>query len=410
MGTSGSADMSTTSAADASVGHDIGWLEFVKGFAMFWIIWDHINGAIFGALPIAEPTNDWPPVAERLSQLQPLVGHGFWNGPLTLFQWIGSLGIQGVQLFLIASGFGLTWSLLRHSDGEPEWRGYYVRRFWRIYPMWWVAHVVMLALGIIGVQGIAIDPARPGVWASLMGLRIGSQQMYVFAASWWFVGMIMQFYAVFPIFYWIFKRWGWQRFLAILLPVGIMVRALGLWVFDVPLAGAHYLDAWAHGAIFLSRVPEFVLGMALAGALCQDPLRVQRLLSARSLLVGAVVIYLPAQALSLMVVGNALSSVLVALCNLILVRTMAIAAERWLPPLASAMRWCAVHSLSLCLVNSVVINLMIHRGTLPDPAQVLAAVTAIIVAALALEWLTRAATRLATRHLPFARRSSLAGH
>lgn len=410
METLGQGNMPTPSGADASVGHDIGWLDFTKGFAMFWIILDHINWEIFGAFPISDPTNDWPSVAERLNQLQPLVGHGIWNGPLTLFHWFGGLGGWGVQLFLIASGFGLTWSLLRHGDGAPDWRGYYVRRFWRIYPMWWVAHLVMLALGIIGAQGFAVDPTRPGVWASLLGLRIGGQQMYVFAASWWFVGMIIQFYALFPIFYWIFKRWGWQRFLAILLPVGIMVRALGLWVFDAPLAGMHYLDAWAHGAIFLSRLPEFVLGMALAGALRQDPPRLQRLLSARSLLVGAVVIYLPALALSLTVVGSALSSVLVALCNLILVRALAVAAERWLPSMASAMRWCAVHSLSLCLVNSVVINLMIRHGILPDPTQVLAAVVAIIVSALALEWLTRAATRLATSHLPFAKRSSSAGH
>lgn len=276
-----------------------------------------------------------------------------------------------MQLFLIASGFGLTWSLLRHADTKPDWRGYYIRRFWRIYPMWWVAHFVMLALGIIGAHGFAVDPTRPGVWASALGLRVGGQQMYVFAASWWFVGMIIQFYAVFPVFYWIFKRLGWQRFLAILVPVGIIVRALGLWAFDAPLAGMHYLDAWAHGAIFLSRLPEFVLGMALAGAMRQDPIRVQRLLSARWLLVGAVVMYLPALGLSLMVVGNAVSSVLVALCNLILVRAMAVAAERWLPSLASAMRWCAVHSLSLCLVNSVAINLMIRRGTLPDLPQLL---------------------------------------
>lgn len=402
--------MSTTAGADASVGHDIGWLDFAKGFAMFWIIWDHINWAIFGAFPISDPTNDWPPVAERISQLQPLVGHGIWNGPLTLFHWIGGLGGEGVQLFLIASGFGLTWSLLRHADTNPDWRGYYIRRFWRIYPMWWVAHFVMLALGIIGAHGFAVDPTRPGVWASALGLRVGGQQMYVFAASWWFVGMIIQFYAVFPVFYWIFKRLGWQRFLAILLPVGIIVRALGLWAFDAPLAGMHYLDAWAHGAIFLSRLPEFVLGMALAGAMRQDPIRVQRLLSARWLLVGAVLMYLPALGLSLMVVGNAVSSVLVALCNLILVRAMAVAAERWLPSLASAMRWCAVHSLSLCLVNSVAINLMIRRGTLPDPLQMLGVVAAIIVAALALEWLTRTGTRLATSHVPFAHRSSSSGH
>ncbi len=393
--------MSTTTDRGAATGHDIGWLDFIKGFAIFWIIWLHIDSRLFGILPFGDPYDESPPLTERLQQFHPVSGHGVWSGPLTVLHGIGGLGGEGVQLFLIASGFGLTWSLLRQGGRPLDWRGYYLRRFWRIYPMWWLAHIVMMALGVFGPPALAVDPTHPGVWASVLGLRIGTNQMYVFAASWWFIGMIIQFYAVFPAFYWIFTRLGWRRYLAIMLPLGMVLRALGLWLFAAPLAGMHYLDAWGHGAIFLSRLSELVLGMALAGALHENPRPVQRVLSSPSVLLGAILVYPPALALSLTVVGNALSSVLIAVANLILVRAVAVAAERWLPRLGVAMRWCAAHSLSLCLVNSVVINLMIPQNDAVSPARIPEAIALIIVVALALEAITTVATHLAAGRWQF---------
>lgn len=387
--------MATTAGRPASNSGEIQWLEFVKGFSIFWIICDHLVWRLFiSPFPISGPSNDWPPIAERIQQLAPLSGYGIWDIPLNLFRWIGGLGFEGVQLFLVASGFGLTWSLLRRGQARPDWRDYYVRRFWRIYPIWWVAHLAILTLGLLTPLTFGVDPTRPGVWASLLGLRIGAQQMYVFSASWWFVGMIIQFYAVFPFVFWLFERCGWRRFLAVMLPIGIAVRAAGLWLFDQPLAGMHYLDAWSHGAIFLSRLPEFVLGMALAGAMAEAPERVERKLSSPRLLVAAAIVLPLAILLSLLVLPSAIASVLMVCACLVLVRRLAKLVEVWTPGVMTPMRWCGVHSLSLCLVNQLFINGLIAHGSFPDATRAIAVIAGMVGGALLLEKVTTLLLRL----------------
>jgi peptidoglycan/LPS O-acetylase OafA/YrhL len=76
----------------------------------------------------------------------PVSGHGTWDIPLSLLLDFGRAGDQGVQLFLIVSGFGLTWALLQSKGGAtPGWGGFYRRRLSRIYPEYWMAHLVVLA-------------------------------------------------------------------------------------------------------------------------------------------------------------------------------------------------------------------------------------------------------------------------
>ena len=54
------------------------------------------------------------------------------------------------------------------------------------------------------------------------------------------------------------------RFLLVTLGVSLAIRTIGLWVFADLVPEWNYLDAWARGAVFVTRLPEFVFGMALA--------------------------------------------------------------------------------------------------------------------------------------------------
>lgn len=95
------------------------WLDGLKATALAWIVLNHVVEPIAGFPYIANPTSEWPPLSERVAQLAPLGGLGLWTAPANIFRYLGWFGDQGVQLFLIASGFGLMWAALRRP-----WRGW----------------------------------------------------------------------------------------------------------------------------------------------------------------------------------------------------------------------------------------------------------------------------------------------
>ena len=103
-------------------------LDVIKAFALLWICLVHWTERVFGPGYIANPSNEWPPLAERISQLNPFSGHGIWDIPLSLLLGFGRAGDQGVQLFLIVSGFGLTWAMLHGKSVEmPSAHGTFKR-------------------------------------------------------------------------------------------------------------------------------------------------------------------------------------------------------------------------------------------------------------------------------------------
>ena len=69
-------------------------LEVIKAFALLWICLVHWAERVFGSWYIANPANDWPPLAERIAQLTPLSGSGFWDIPLTLLLGFARAGDQ----------------------------------------------------------------------------------------------------------------------------------------------------------------------------------------------------------------------------------------------------------------------------------------------------------------------------
>ena len=94
------------------------WVDRLKGLALVWIFLNHAVEWTLGEAHFSNPVPQWPPFAERLRQLAPLPIHGIGGILLNLFRYAGWTGEQGVQLFLIASGFGLTWGLLERGTGS----------------------------------------------------------------------------------------------------------------------------------------------------------------------------------------------------------------------------------------------------------------------------------------------------
>lgn len=227
----------------------------------------NLRGAYLG-----NPTIGWPELAERISQLAPLQGHGIVDIPINLIRYLGWLGDHGVQLFLIASGFGLTWGLLSRQGFNPLLvREFYQKRLVRLYPLWWGAHVYFLIIGIAAAS-LNINLLDPRFWLSLVGIRFTPDLFYYITPSFWYFGLIIQLYLIFPLLWRLLLRYGPLKLLVIGSAVSFTVRAAGLLLLEQQI----YLDAWSRGAIFITRLPEFLFGMSLAAWLYHDPQIVRR--------------------------------------------------------------------------------------------------------------------------------------
>ena len=298
---------------------EFGWVEGLKVVGLAWIVLNHVVESLAGSPYIANPAGTWPPLHERVAQLAPIEGLGVWAVPANLARYLGWFGDQGVQLFLIASGFGLMWAALHHP--WQGWSLYLKRRAFRIYPLWWAAHIALLvgSLALTALAGRAaysVSPTDPEFYLSFAGIRFLPSTLYYGVPAWWYIGLALQLYLVFPVMARVLRRIGPYRFLLAAIAVGTVARLVGLLSFDA------YLDAWSRGAIFITRVPEFALGMTLAALFATDRDRIVRLIKRPATLVAAVVTYIVATLLSLTLIGNSVSPFLLGLSAFVLLFAM----------------------------------------------------------------------------------------
>lgn len=231
------------------------WLDITRGLAILWVFLVHFYERFGHGSMFANPGVNWPPLSERIAQLTPLDVDGLSGVFINLLRYVGWLGDQGVQIFLVASGFALVLSALNQST-EFSIREFYARRLVRILPLWFAAHIVFIATYVVLHKGLS--PTDWKTWASILGLRFIPGVMYYKFPAWWYIGLLLQLYIVFPWLFLMLRRWSPIRFFVITGGAAIIIRLAGLLVFE------QNLDWWSRGGFFLSRLPEFLFGMAFA--------------------------------------------------------------------------------------------------------------------------------------------------
>jgi hypothetical protein len=140
----------------------------------------------------------------------------------------------------------------RAESGVLAWGAWYRSRFLRLYPMYWVAHLVYLVSPFV-VRPEQVDGR---IVLSLLGLRFVDIEMnfYYLNPAWWYFSMLIQFYLLFPLLFWAARRLGPWTFLLTACAVGFLARYLMLVVY--PQNGM-----WIQGGFAVCRLPEFALGM-----------------------------------------------------------------------------------------------------------------------------------------------------
>src|SRR5258705_9386381 len=228
------------------------WIDISKGLAILFVAYFHFFTTYFqyGALPPADWSN-------------------FSAGALTILRlvWlkVSGLGFHAVGVFIILSGWTLMQSTMRRAEsGAIGWGSWYRARFLRLYPMYWVAHLVYLLSPFVA----RLEPVDDRIILRLLGLRfIDIQMNFMYLnAAWWYLSMLIQFYLIFPLLFWAARHLGSWRFLVIACVAGLFARyvLLVLW----PQNGL-----WVLGGFAICRLPEFALGISLAMWYAQSPAR-----------------------------------------------------------------------------------------------------------------------------------------
>jgi peptidoglycan/LPS O-acetylase OafA/YrhL len=184
------------------------------------------------------------------------------------------LGKYGVHFFLIASGFGLgtSWWRQTHLSSKKPFTAlsFWRRRLLRLLPLYWIAIGLALILFLINPDfvpygkdiftqgGVEVFAA---IFATFTTFRNLIWKYYFFLnGAWWYVGLAIQLYLIFPFLIWCMQRWGYSILLFGSLVVSLLYRGL---VVALPLndSVSHLL---LRGSLFPSRLFEFVFGLVLA--------------------------------------------------------------------------------------------------------------------------------------------------
>src|SRR6266853_2023220 len=219
------------------------WLDIAKALAISWVVYFHFFNTVFEHAQF--PPDDWSSLAA---------------GAITILRmvWlkISGIGFHAVGVFIILSGWALMESTARRAEsGLLKWGSWYRARFLRLYPMYWVAHLVYLISPFVA----RLEPLDDRIVLSMLGLRFIDIQMNLMYlnAAWWYFSMLLQFYLIFPLLFWAARRLGPGLFLLFACAAGFFARYVLLVL--CPQNGL-----WVLGGFAICRLPEFALGMSLA--------------------------------------------------------------------------------------------------------------------------------------------------
>jgi len=225
----------------------------MKGISILWIAFFHF----FGTYANGRYPNPLGPhyFSSFVSQCAPSSGLGTVGCIIQGFLVAtASVGFHAVSVFLVLSGFGLTYSLARTGEPEGGWLGWYRARLLRLFPMYWLAHLVYLVSPFIARP----EPLDYRFLLSFLGDRIYPVDMIFFYANpaLWYFGLLLELYLVFPLLFRLLQKLGVTWFLVLCGLETLLSRYLLLCVIS---ASGNYLQ----GAFFGTRLWEFAVGMAL---------------------------------------------------------------------------------------------------------------------------------------------------
>jgi peptidoglycan/LPS O-acetylase OafA/YrhL len=147
-----------------------------------------------------------------------------------------AFGATAVPLFFVVSGYCIHRSfaakLAAEPDHEPNWRAYFIRRAWRIYPVLIAVMVITFLLDKLTVHQFPNDPMLGSLSLKTMLLNLCALQglagpYYGSNGPLWTLSVEMQLYAVYPVIFYLIKKRGMNASLLMTLGVSMVSAAAG---------------------------------------------------------------------------------------------------------------------------------------------------------------------------------------
>jgi peptidoglycan/LPS O-acetylase OafA/YrhL len=255
-------------------------LDVVRGLAIIHIIMYHYYLEWFQGSFLIVPDG----VAANLPRVEIFKDGGILGFVKNLFSSLFVYGFSSVNLFLILSGFVLTYSLLKRGDDlggaaaglrahVRYWVGFYWRRLKRILIPFYVS--VLIGIGFLYLRNVlfpalAANPAYDWVYVLKVifvpFVFFSFDVVQKFNGDYWFVPLILQMYLVFPLLYIAMKKTGPWKFIAGVFVITVAYRFAATYFLDTVPMGVIYPAQHSYRlfSFFLPRLFEFGVGMLAA--------------------------------------------------------------------------------------------------------------------------------------------------
>jgi peptidoglycan/LPS O-acetylase OafA/YrhL len=166
---------------------------------------------------------------------------------------LSQLGDHCPGIFIFLSGLGLS---LSSENKNPNWITYLKTRFLKIFPLYICAHLFFNIFCYIFKLNYSLFSNVNII--SLLGLRFTPSLFYYLNPSWWFIGLIIQLYIIFPILYKL-KKINPFLLLAVSLSFNVISTLIGGVFFE-----NESLAIWDRGLFFGTRIFEFSMGIFIS--------------------------------------------------------------------------------------------------------------------------------------------------
>jgi peptidoglycan/LPS O-acetylase OafA/YrhL len=198
-------------------------------------------------------------------RLAPYDSSGWLIWPSLGWKWLlvpfWHFGFSGVHAFFVLSGFCIHLRAARQPGRPLDVKSYALRRFWRIYPPYWIA---LLAFGVIVPLAAGALPSLSELLLHATMLHtLNERSFFSINPAFWSLATEEQFYLAYPLVLLALSRFGIRRVLLAALALSLVWRAVVLAVLPPTVDNFMGWRVLVHG-LFLPRWYDWLLGCWLA--------------------------------------------------------------------------------------------------------------------------------------------------
>jgi peptidoglycan/LPS O-acetylase OafA/YrhL len=169
------------------------------------------------------------------------------QGPEFLF-----FGQRGVQMFFIVSAFTLCMSVRSRTGEGSAWGAFYIRRFWRVAPMYYLALVANTILE--AGSNLGSHPALAVLTTLTFTHGLIPQYINTTVIGGWSVAVEFCFYALFPFIYHYLTNWR-LSVIALFTSVIVCSQTNALLANAYPTVAGYFQFTWV-----VAELPVFLMG------------------------------------------------------------------------------------------------------------------------------------------------------